>query len=88
MLQGGGSVAMDTLNRTRELIIMANDNITADTPHHAECLRLLKDLHDLFRCAQAANRKFVGSDKDTEYAYDWAYWADECGRLLQILPRP
>ena len=79
---------MDTLNRTEGLIIMANDNIAPESPHHAECLRLLHDLHDLFRCAQVANRKFVGADDDTAYAYDWEYWADECGRLLQILPRP
>lgn len=79
---------MDTLNMTKELIIMANDNVTAATPHHAECLRLLKDLHDLFRCAQAADRKFAATNDDIEFAYDWKYWADECAELLEILPRP
>lgn len=88
LLQPDGSIAMDDRNRTRKIIIMANDNVTAETPHHAECLRLLKDIHDLFRCAQAADRKFVDATDDTAYAYDWEYWADECGRLLQILPRP
>lgn len=87
LLQLDGSIAMDDRNRTRKLIIMANDNIEAETPHHAECLRLLKDIHDLFRCAQAADRRFIGADENTAYAYDLEYWADECGKLLQILPR-
>lgn len=88
MLQSGDDLDMDNRTAIKKLIIMANDNITADTPHHAECLRLIKDIHDLFRCAQAADRRFVGADDDTAFAYDWAYWADECARLLKILPHP
>ena len=86
MLLGMRGAVMDNPNATSRIIIMANDNIEAETPHHAECLRLIKDLHDLMRCAQAANRRFVGADDDTDFAYDWEYWADECARVLKILP--
>ena len=86
MLLGVSGDDMDSPYGTSRIIIMANDNIEAETPHHAECLRLIKDLHDLMRCAQAANRRFVGADGDTDFAYDWEYWANECASLLQILP--
>ena len=86
MLLGMRGAVMDDPYGTSRIIIMANDNIEAETPHHAECLRLIKDLHDLMRCAQVANRRFVGADGDTDFAYDWKYWADECAELLRILP--
>ena len=63
---------------------MANDNITPDTPNHAQCLRLIQDLHDLLRCAEKADMRFVNSNECIEFAYDWKFWADECANVLQI----
>ena len=34
-----------------------NDNVYAEGPHHAECLRLLNDLHDLLVWAEAMGLK-------------------------------
>ncbi len=65
-------------------IDMSNDNLTAETPHHAECLRLIQDLHDLFRCAEKAGYTFANATEDTKFAYDWKYWADECAGVLGV----
>ena len=63
---------------------MTNDNMTPETPHHAECLRLIQDLHDLFRCAEKAGHKIVGATDDTNFAYDWKFWADQCAAVLGV----
>ena len=64
---------------------LANDNIVAESRHHAECLRLIKDLHDLLRCAERVNLKFEQSSDNIEFAYDWKYWADECAEVLGFI---
>ena len=61
---------------------LANDNVTPTNMHHAECLRLIQDLHDLLRCAEKRKAIPIGVTDDDSFAYDWKYWADECGAIL------
>jgi hypothetical protein len=65
---------------------MANDNITAETPHHAECLRLIQDLHDILRLADSAGLRIDTTSDDLRYAYDFRFWADECAKVLGTFP--
>lgn len=63
---------------------LANDNVIAESKHHAECLRLIQDLHDLLRCAEKVNLRFEDTSENIEFAYDWKYWADECADVLRF----
>lgn len=65
---------------------MSNDNLTAETPHHAECLRLIQDLHDILRLAQRSGLEINTQSDDLRFAYDWKFWADECAKVLNTLP--
>lgn len=63
-----------------------NDNVYAEGPHHAECLRLLNDLHDLLVWAEAMGIT-INSDKESfKYAMDFAYWRQEIGNILAVSP--
>lgn len=63
-----------------------NDNTVADSHHHAECLRLLNDLHDLFRWADGRKIQVASDIEGVEYALEWRFWADECGKVLGLMP--
>ena len=63
---------------------MANDNIHAETKHHAECLRLINDLHDLLRLAEAEKIELAVDSPVMRDAFEWKFWADQCADILQI----
>jgi len=63
---------------------LANDNLTPDSQHHAECLRLIQDLHDLLVVAERNKLKLENSTESLDYAFDWAYWSEECAKVLTI----
>jgi ribonuclease HI len=63
---------------------MANDNIHADTQHHAECLRLINDLHDLLRLAESSQIELNTDSEVIRDAFEWKFWADQCADVLQI----
>jgi len=61
-----------------------NDNIHADSPHHAECLRLLNDLHDLLVWAEAMGIQINSENNSFKYAMDFSFWRGEIGEVLGV----
>jgi hypothetical protein len=61
-----------------------NDNIHAQNPHHAECLRLLNDLHDLFTWAEAMGIQINSENNSFKYAMDFSFWRGEIGEVLAV----
>lgn len=61
---------------------LANDNLTPDSEHHAECLRLIQDLHDLLVVADRHNLRLEDSTESLDYAFDWNFWSNECAKIL------
>lgn len=59
-----------------------NDNINADSPNHAAALSLLNDLMLLLRNAsQMGMERFDGNG---EPLYDFAFWANECAKVVGV----
>jgi len=63
---------------------LANDNLTPDSAHHAQCLRLIQDLHDLLAVAARHKLKLEDSTESLDYAFDWNFWSSECARVLSV----
>ncbi len=64
-----------------------NDNVTANSPHHAECLRLLNDLHDLLTWAEAMGLEVNTQDPSFKRAMEFSFWRGEIGNVLGLYPR-
>lgn len=62
-----------------------NDNHTtlAEGPRHQEALALLEDLKLIL--ANAAKSGFERIDGQGEKVFDFAYWRDECERILRLV---
>lgn len=61
-----------------------NDNVTPEGPHHAYCLGLLNDLHDLFAWAERMGIKINSDDADLQNAMDFGFWREHCGIALGL----
>lgn len=63
-----------------------NDNAFPMSPHHAECLRLLNDLHDLLDWADRSGIRVAHDEFDPSYALDFNFWRGELAKVLLIDP--
>ena len=63
-----------------------NDNVTPEGPHHAYCLGLLNDLHDLFAWAEKMGLKINSDDPAFTHAMDFGFWREHCGIALGLQP--
>lgn len=61
-----------------------NDNVPASSAHHAQCIRLLNDLHDLFHWAHGMGLKIDSDDPSDHYALDFDFWRQELAATLNI----
>lgn len=61
-----------------------NDNVIPEGPHHAYCLGLINDLHDLFAWAEKMGLKINCDDEDITNAMDFAFWREHCGIALGV----
>jgi hypothetical protein len=61
-----------------------NDNIEATSAHHAHCLRLLNDLHDLFSWASAHGLTVASDDPDIRHALDFDFWRGQTAEILLV----
>jgi hypothetical protein len=57
-----------------------NDNLTPDSPNHAEALSLLADL--MLLLGNAAKQGLERYDEAGERVYDFAFWSAECARVI------
>lgn len=64
-----------------------NDNTHATSPHHAQCLVLLNDLHDLFAWAERMGIAINSNDPSLTYAMDFGFWRGELAKILLLDPR-
>jgi len=63
-----------------------NDNVNPMTPHHAQCLVLLNDLHDLFAWADKMGIAINSDDPSLNYAMDFNFWRGELAKVLLVDP--
>ena len=61
-----------------------NDNVHPMSPHHAQCLRLLNDLHDLFDWAGKMGIEINSDDPSLTYAMDFEFWKGELAKVLLV----
>jgi hypothetical protein len=61
-----------------------NDNISADSPHHAQCLSLLNDLHDLLTWAEAMGLSVQTENESFKFAMDFSFWRGELAAVLGL----
>ena len=61
-----------------------NDNVYAEGPHHAECLRLLNDLHDLLVWAEAMGLKVETENESFKFAMEFPFWRGEIANVLKL----
>lgn len=59
-----------------------NDNISADSPNHAAALALLNDL--MLILANASKAGLERYDADGEAVFDFAFWSNECAKMIGI----
>jgi len=59
-----------------------NDNLPAEGPNHAAALSLLNDLMLLLRNASQMGMERYNSDG--EAIYDFAFWANECAKVVGV----
>lgn len=59
-----------------------NDNLNADSPNHAAALSLLNDLMLLLRNASQMGMERYNADG--EAIYDFAFWANECAKVVGV----
>lgn len=64
-----------------------NDNTFASSPHHAQCLVLLNDLHDLFAWAGKMGITINSDDPSLNYAMDFDFWKTELAKILLVDPK-
>lgn len=63
-----------------------NDNVHPMSPHHAQCLVLLNDLHDLFAWAGKMGIAINSDDPSLNYAMDFEFWKTELAKILLVDP--
>ena len=63
-----------------------NDNVNPMTPHHAQCLVLLNDLHDLFAWATKMGITINSDKEEFTYAMDFDFWRGELAKILLVDP--
>ena len=63
-----------------------NDNVNPMSPHHAQCLVLLNDLHDLFAWAGKMGIEINSDDPSLKYAMDFEFWKTELAKILLVDP--
>lgn len=61
-----------------------NDNVPATNDHHAECLRLLNDLHDLLVWAEAMGLEVATNNPGFARAMEFPFWRREIGKVLCV----
>lgn len=61
-----------------------NDNLTPEGPHHAYCLGLLNDLHDLFAWAERMGIEINSDDPSIKNAMEFRFWREHCAIALGV----
>lgn len=59
-----------------------NDNLNADSPNHAAALALLNDL--MLVLANASRQGLERFDDKGEAVYDFAFWSNECAKMVGV----
>jgi len=59
-----------------------NDNLNADSPNHAAALALLNDL--MLVLANASRQGLEHYDDKGEAVYDFAFWSNECAKMVGV----
>lgn len=59
-----------------------NDNLIPDGPNHAGALALLNDL--MLVLANASKQGLERYGSDGEPIYDFAFWSNECAKMIGI----
>lgn len=59
-----------------------NDNLIAEGPNHAAALALLNDL--MLVLANAGRQGLERYGPDGEPIYDFAFWSNECAKMVGI----
>ena len=59
-----------------------NDNLNADSPNHAAALALLNDL--MLVLGNASRQGLERYDRNGEPVYDFAFWANECAKVVGV----
>lgn len=61
-----------------------NDNVHAEGLHHAQCLRLLNDLHDLLTWAEAMGLSVQTENESFRYAMDFPFWREQIADVIGL----
>jgi len=59
-----------------------NDNLNADSPNHAAALALLNDL--MLVLVNASRQGLEHYDDKGEAVYDFAFWSNECAKMVGV----
>lgn len=59
-----------------------NDNLPAEGPNHAAALALLNDL--MLVLGNASRQGLERYDSNDEPVYDFAFWANECAKMVGV----
>ena len=59
-----------------------NDNLPAEGPNHAAALALLNDL--MLVLSNASRQGLEHYDSNGEPVYDFAFWANECAKIVGV----
>ncbi len=59
-----------------------NDNLNADSPNHAAALALLNDL--MLVLSNASRQGLERYDEKGEAVYDFAFWSNECAKMVGV----
>ena len=59
-----------------------NDNLIPEGPNHAAALALLNDL--MLVLSNASRQGLERLDKNGEPVYDFAFWSNECAKMIGV----
>lgn len=59
-----------------------NDNLIPDSPNHAAALALLNDL--MLVLSNASRQGLERYDANGEPVYDFAFWSNECAKIIGV----
>ena len=59
-----------------------NDNLIPDSPNHAAALALLNDL--MLVLSNASRQGLERYDANGEAVYDFAFWSNECAKIIGV----
>lgn len=59
-----------------------NDNLIAEGPNHAAALALLNDL--MLVLSNASRQGLERYDANNEPVYDFAFWSNECAKIIGV----